>query len=132
MVSHQLQVERWTGKVRRPETDVLPTVPRHQLYKPIRYEKKCYSDMRSKAYMSQINLQHGTTTDRGEQEEWKTKTRQRRVFRRRTPTQHAMFLEYALLQQHFQLSSDCDTQTNFDFSMIICLDYSVSSIVSVK
>jgi len=27
--------------------------------------------MRSKAYMSQINLQHGTTTDRGEQEEWK-------------------------------------------------------------
>jgi len=23
--------------------------------------------------MSQINLQHGTTTDRGEQEEWKTK-----------------------------------------------------------
>jgi len=25
-----------------------------------------------------------------------------------------MFLEYALLQQHFQLSSDCDTQTNFD------------------
>jgi len=22
--------------------------------------------------MSQINLQHGTTTDRGEQEEWKT------------------------------------------------------------
>ena len=29
--------------------------------------------MRSKAYMSQINLQHGTTTDRGQQEEWKTK-----------------------------------------------------------
>jgi len=27
--------------------------------------------MRSKAYTSQINLQHGTTTDRGEQEEWK-------------------------------------------------------------
>jgi len=25
-----------------------------------------------------------------------------------------MFLEYAMLQQHFQLSSDCDTQTNFD------------------
>ena len=25
--------------------------------------------MRSKAYMSQINLQHGTTTDRGEEEE---------------------------------------------------------------
>jgi len=23
--------------------------------------------------MSQINLQHGTTTDRGEQEEWKIK-----------------------------------------------------------
>jgi len=41
-----------------------------QLKKPIRYEKKCYSDMRSKASMSQINLQHGTTTDRGEQEEW--------------------------------------------------------------
>ena len=34
---------------------------------------KRYSDMRSKAYMSQINLQQGTTTDRGEQEEWKTK-----------------------------------------------------------
>ena len=30
-----------------------------QLKKPIRYEKRCYSDMRSKAYMSQINLQHG-------------------------------------------------------------------------
>ena len=29
--------------------------------------------MRSKAYISQINLQHGTTTDRREQEEWKTK-----------------------------------------------------------
>jgi len=42
------------------------------------------------------------------------KTRQRRVFRRRTPTQHAMFLEYALLQQRFQLASDCDTQMNFD------------------
>jgi len=26
-----------------------------QLKKPIRYEKKCYSDMRSKAYMSQIS-----------------------------------------------------------------------------
>ena len=38
-----------------------------------RKEKKCYSDMRSEAYMSQINLQHGTTTDREEQEEWKTK-----------------------------------------------------------
>jgi len=25
-----------------------------------------------------------------------------------------MFLEYALLQQHFQLASDCDMQTNFD------------------
>ena len=25
-----------------------------------------------------------------------------------------MFLEYASLQQHFQLSSDCDTQMNFD------------------
>jgi len=25
-----------------------------------------------------------------------------------------MFLEYALLQQHFQLASDCNTQTNFD------------------
>jgi len=25
-----------------------------------------------------------------------------------------MFLEYALLQQHFQLASDCSTQTNFD------------------
>ena len=34
-------------------------------------KKKFYSDIRSKAYMSQINLQHGTTTDRGEQEEWK-------------------------------------------------------------
>jgi len=34
--------------------------------------KKCYSDMRSKAYMSQIYLQHGTT-DREEQEEWNTK-----------------------------------------------------------
>jgi len=29
----------------------------------------CYSNMRSKAYMSPINLQHGTTTDRGEQED---------------------------------------------------------------
>jgi len=30
VVTHQLQVERRTGKVRRPETDVLPTAPRHQ------------------------------------------------------------------------------------------------------
>jgi len=42
------------------------------------------------------------------------KTRQRRVFRLRTPTQHAMFFEYAMLQQHFQLDRDCDTQMNFD------------------
>ena len=34
--------------------------------------KKCYFNMQSKAYMSQINLQHGTITDVGEQEEWKT------------------------------------------------------------
>ena len=33
--------------------------------------------MRSKAYMSQINLRHKTTTDRGEQEEWKTKEKKR-------------------------------------------------------
>ena len=26
-----------------------------------RKEKKCYSDMRSEAYVSKINLQHGTT-----------------------------------------------------------------------
>ena len=30
-------------------------------------------DQKPGAYMSEINLQHGTTTDRGEQEEWKTK-----------------------------------------------------------
>ena len=30
MVTHQLQVERRTGKVRRSKTDVLPTVPRNQ------------------------------------------------------------------------------------------------------
>ena len=29
--------------------------------------------MQSKAYMSQINLQHRTTNDSGEQEKWKTK-----------------------------------------------------------
>jgi len=40
-----------------------------QLKKPVRYEKRCYSDLRSKAYMSQINLQHGTTTNSGEQED---------------------------------------------------------------
>jgi len=39
-----------------------------QLKKFIRYEKNCYSDVRSKAYMTQINLQHGTTTNSGEQE----------------------------------------------------------------
>jgi len=33
--------------------------------------------MRSEAYMSQINLQNGTTTDRGEQEEWNTKEQKR-------------------------------------------------------
>ena len=32
MVTHQLQVERRTGKVRRSKTDVLPTVPRNQPY----------------------------------------------------------------------------------------------------
>jgi len=40
-----------------------------QLKKPVRYEKRYYSDLRSKAYMSQINLQHGTTTNSGEQED---------------------------------------------------------------
>ena len=30
MVTHQLQVERRTGKVRRSKTDVLPTVPHNQ------------------------------------------------------------------------------------------------------
>jgi len=30
VVTHQLQVERRTGKVRRSKTDVLPTVPRNQ------------------------------------------------------------------------------------------------------
>jgi len=30
--------------------------------------------MRSKAYMSQINLQHGTTTNSGEQEVYRVKT----------------------------------------------------------
>ena len=30
MVIHQLQVERRTGKVRRPKTDALSTEPRHQ------------------------------------------------------------------------------------------------------
>jgi len=39
-----------------------------QLKKPIRCGKRCYSDMR-KAYMSLINLQHGTTINSGEQEE---------------------------------------------------------------
>ena len=28
--------------------------------KSIRYEKTCYFDVSSKAYMSQIDLQHGT------------------------------------------------------------------------
>ena len=39
-----------------------------QLKKPRRYEKGCYSDMRSKAYMSQINLQHGTTNSGKEED----------------------------------------------------------------
>jgi len=30
VVTHQLQVEHRTGKVRRSKTDVLPTVPRNQ------------------------------------------------------------------------------------------------------
>jgi len=30
VITHQLQVERRTGKVRQSETDVLPTVLRHQ------------------------------------------------------------------------------------------------------
>jgi len=30
--------------------------------------------MRSKAYVSQINLQHGTTTNSGEQEDYRIKT----------------------------------------------------------
>ena len=40
----------------------------------MRYEKRWYSDVRSKAYMSQIILQDGTTTYRGEQKEYKVKT----------------------------------------------------------
>ena len=45
-----------------------------QLQKPIRCEKRCYSDVRSKAYTSQTNLQHGTTTKSAEQEDYKVKT----------------------------------------------------------
>jgi len=30
VVTHQMQVERRTGKVRRSKTNVLPTVPRNQ------------------------------------------------------------------------------------------------------
>ena len=37
-----------------------------------------------KPYMSQINLQHGTTTDGGEQEEWKTKEYKKLSYRRGT------------------------------------------------
>ena len=37
--------------------------------------------MRSKTYMSKINLQHKTTTDRGEQEEWKTKEKKTDMLR---------------------------------------------------
>jgi len=44
-----------------------------QLKKPT-YKKRCYSDMQSKKYMSQINLQHRTTTNSGEQEDYKVKT----------------------------------------------------------
>jgi len=33
-----------------------------------------YSDVRSKAYTGQIHLQHGTTTNSGEQEDNKVKT----------------------------------------------------------
>jgi len=43
VVTHQLQVERRTGKVRQSETDVLPL---------------CYAT--NKPDMSQLNLPHGT------------------------------------------------------------------------
>jgi hypothetical protein len=40
-------------------------------------------------------------------------TRQRRVFRRRSPAQHAKFLEYAS-KQNIKLNCDASVQTNFD------------------
>jgi len=60
------------------------------------------------------SVHKAVVTHMGPQVQQLNKTRQRRVFRRHTLTQHAMFLDYAMLQQHFQLDSDCNTQMNFD------------------
>ena len=40
----------------------------------IRHDTRCYFNVRSKADMSQIKLQHETTTNSGEQEDKKVKT----------------------------------------------------------
>jgi len=49
----------------------------------------------------------------GQQRQQLNKSRQRRVFRRRSPAQHARFLEHAS-NLNIQLDSDSSVQTNFD------------------
>ena len=53
------------------------------------------------------------------------KNMERRSFRRRTPTQHAMFLEF-VSQLNIELGSECDVQTNFD-TLYSCLLYTSPS-----
>ena len=49
----------------------------------------------------------------GPQRQHLNKTRERRIFRRRSPTQHAAFLKFAS-QWNIELASDCGVQPNFD------------------
>jgi len=53
VVTHQLQVERRTGKVRRPETDVLPlshasNLERDNGYLFTRADEKCHASLKRK------------------------------------------------------------------------------------
>jgi len=56
VVTHQLQVERRTRKVRQSETDVAPLC---HATRTIR-DTRCYFNVRSKADISQLNLPHDT------------------------------------------------------------------------
>ena len=54
------------------------------------------------------------------------KRRQRRSYRRRTPAQHAPFLEYASTL-HIELDGNTDTQTNFDAMYGVMLELPILS-----
>jgi len=56
VVTHQLQVERRTGKVRRPETDVLPLC--HATAHCIKVQKPTYNNNFSEKSNQNVELQY--------------------------------------------------------------------------